>query len=219
MQIKICNSGSDGNGYAICADGETLLLEAGCRFMDMKILLDFNISNIKGLCISHVHSDHYAFHKDYEKAGIKTFKPWEMDEKSQTFGGFKIKAFQVEHDVECYGFYIDVAGERIVFITDSFFCKYNFAKLRPTILMVECNYSDDLISENYRTDRIYLTHFGLNACTEFILSNKTDALKQVILLHLSSRNANEKAILEKISGAVGNVVKVDIADSKKIIEV
>lgn len=56
MFLRVCNSGSSGNGYAIGNDKEVLLLEAGCRFIDIKKMLDFNVSNIVGMCVSHEHS-------------------------------------------------------------------------------------------------------------------------------------------------------------------
>ncbi len=213
MKIKVCNSGSSGNGYAVCDGNEVLLLEAGCRFMDIKIMLDFNISNIKGMCISHIHTDHYAFHKDYEVAGIQMFKPWEEEKKTRKFGGFLVQAFPVEHDVECFGFYITTPSkERIVFITDSFMCKYNFQKQKPTVLMTECNYTENLIEDSERKNRVFLTHFGLNACNDFVSANLTDELKAVILLHLSDVNADQKLIEETITKTVGDNVFVGVAD-------
>ena len=55
MFLRVCNTGSGGNGYAIGNDKEVLLLEAGCRFIDTKKMLDFKVSNIVGMCISHEH--------------------------------------------------------------------------------------------------------------------------------------------------------------------
>lgn len=56
MFLRVCNSGSKANGYAIGNDDEVLLLEAGCRFADMKKTLNFRVDNIVGLCCSHEHS-------------------------------------------------------------------------------------------------------------------------------------------------------------------
>jgi phosphoribosyl 1,2-cyclic phosphodiesterase len=51
----VCNSGSSGNGYVLETDKEALLIEAGCRFADIKKMLNFNVSKIQGLIISHEH--------------------------------------------------------------------------------------------------------------------------------------------------------------------
>ena len=54
MFIKVCGSGSSGNGYAVENSGQVLLLEAGCKFIDMKRnVLNYNVSNIAGMFVSH----------------------------------------------------------------------------------------------------------------------------------------------------------------------
>lgn len=56
MIFKVCNSGSSGNGYALEYDNQVLLIEAGCKFNDMKKnVLNYNVSNIAGMVISHEH--------------------------------------------------------------------------------------------------------------------------------------------------------------------
>lgn len=55
MFLKVINTGSQGNGYAIGNENEVLLIEAGCRFMDVKKALDFRVDNIVGMVISHEH--------------------------------------------------------------------------------------------------------------------------------------------------------------------
>lgn len=55
MFLKVCDTGSQGNGYAIGNEDEVLLIEAGCKFSEMKKMLDFRIDNIVGMCISHEH--------------------------------------------------------------------------------------------------------------------------------------------------------------------
>jgi metal-dependent hydrolase (beta-lactamase superfamily II) len=53
--LKVINSSSKGNSYILESDNEALLIEAGCRFADVKKMLNFNISKIKGLVVSHEH--------------------------------------------------------------------------------------------------------------------------------------------------------------------
>lgn len=55
MLLKVCETGSSGNGYAIDCNGEILILEAGCKFIHMKRMLDYDISRISGLFVSHEH--------------------------------------------------------------------------------------------------------------------------------------------------------------------
>lgn len=55
MFMEVCGSGSSGNGYVLNCDGRVLLLEAGCRFIDIKRILNYDISGIVGMFVSHEH--------------------------------------------------------------------------------------------------------------------------------------------------------------------
>jgi glyoxylase-like metal-dependent hydrolase (beta-lactamase superfamily II) len=53
----ICfDTGSQGNGYALRGENETLLIEAGVPYKSILPMLDFKVSDICGLIISHSHS-------------------------------------------------------------------------------------------------------------------------------------------------------------------
>ena len=55
MQLKVVSSGSSGNCYLLTIGSETLILDAGCRFREVKIALGFNIRPIKGVVVTHEH--------------------------------------------------------------------------------------------------------------------------------------------------------------------
>lgn len=56
MFLKCVNTGSqNGNCYIIENENETLVLDAGCKFSDVKKVIDWNISKIKGVLVSHEH--------------------------------------------------------------------------------------------------------------------------------------------------------------------
>lgn len=56
MILKILGSNSDGNSYVLKSNnGETLLIEAGIKAIDIKEACAFEIGAIKGLLLSHVH--------------------------------------------------------------------------------------------------------------------------------------------------------------------
>lgn len=59
IKLKVLGSGSSGNSYALIADnGEILAIEAGCKFMDFKKMIDWRISDVVGCIVSHEHGDH-----------------------------------------------------------------------------------------------------------------------------------------------------------------
>ena len=55
MFLKVCNSGSNGNGYILQNDNEILIIECGCSLMDIKKMIDFQVSKIVGCIVSHEH--------------------------------------------------------------------------------------------------------------------------------------------------------------------
>lgn len=56
MKLHCLNTGSEANGYILQAsNGDGLILEAGVRAIEMKKSLNFDISKIQGLLLSHQH--------------------------------------------------------------------------------------------------------------------------------------------------------------------
>lgn len=195
----VLGSGSSGNCYLLHNKEECLVIEAGIAFKEVKKALDFNITGIIGIIISHCHGDHAKYCSEYLKAGIPLFKPYEIITSDITFGNFLIKPFKVEHDVECYGFFIrhkDIG--QMVFITDTYFIEHQFPKVNH--IMVECNYKQSILDENYNSgripkalrDRTMKSHFELRNTKTFLEKNNSQHLKNVVLLHLSDRNSDAR---------------------------
>lgn len=55
MRLIVINTGSSGNSYALVGDTSTLLVEAGMPFISVKMALNFDISKIEGVIVSHEH--------------------------------------------------------------------------------------------------------------------------------------------------------------------
>jgi phosphoribosyl 1,2-cyclic phosphodiesterase len=55
MLLSVINSGSSGNGYVLHDEDEALVIECGCRFIDCKKVLNWNVRKIAGCIISHEH--------------------------------------------------------------------------------------------------------------------------------------------------------------------
>lgn len=192
MRLKCLGSGSSGNCYLLENDTECLVIEQGISFREVKIALDFDISKIVGAVQSHSHGDHAAYEKDFTKCGIQVFHPGE-GKMSFKCGGFRTQAFKCVHDVPCYGFVIwhkDFGS--LVFATDTEYVPVNFQKLKPNILMVECNYQDRYLHEgiDLKQNRQYGTHMEEQTAIRFVDANNTEDLRTVILLHMSDTACN-----------------------------
>lgn len=226
IEIKPLASSSAGNAYHV-TDGHTpLLLEAGVRFKDIQRALNFRTSEIAGCLISHEHADHSKAAPEVMKAGIDVYasrgtldalglsghraKPIQA-KKQFSLGTWTIMPFDVEHDVaEPLGFLmVNQVGEKLVFITDSYYCRYKFQGL--THIMIECNYSIRILNENIAAGRVpaslkprlLKSHFSLENVKDFLRANDLSKVHEIWLLHLSDTNSDEamfKREIQQISG-------------------
>ena len=56
MTLTVISSGSDANGYILTDNnGQSLLIEAGCSLKKVKEVLNFDISKVVAMCVSHSH--------------------------------------------------------------------------------------------------------------------------------------------------------------------
>lgn len=217
MQLKCLDSGSSGNCYLLESEKEALVIEAGVPFMEVKKALDFNIRKIAGVIISHAHGDHSKYAKEYEKAGIPIFKPYEKENLRQTAtaGRFFIKSFDLVHDVPCCGFLIaHPEMGRLLYASDTEYIKYRFDRLDH--ILVEANYSMGLIDPNAANRSHVLTgHMELQTTIRFLHVNRNPELRNVILCHLSGNNADP----EQFRQEAGRNVACDVYVAEKGLEV
>src|SRR5690625_2922535 len=231
IDIKTLASGSSGNAYLI-TDGHTpLLLECGISYRDIQIATNFQTSNIAGCLISHEHKDHSKTLKDVLRAGIDVYaSQGTIDQEGidhhrlksikakQQFkiGTWSILPFDIQHDVaEPLGFLLmNQQGEKLLFATDTFYVKYKFKGL--THIMIECNYSLDILNENIESGRVHpamkrrlmKSHFSLENVKEFLKANDLSKLQEIHLLHLSDSNSNEEQFKKEIQELTGKPVYV-----------
>lgn len=55
MLMSCAASGSGGNCYILQNSQEALIIECGCKLIDCKKALDFNVSKIVGAIVTHEH--------------------------------------------------------------------------------------------------------------------------------------------------------------------
>ena len=204
MKLKVLDSGSKRNGYILETEKEILIIEAGVPYKQLLQAIDFQYQKIVGCIVSHCHIDHSYYLKEYKKNGINA-EWWFKHGLRMVFGGFMIKPFELHHDEKCFGFYITHKQMgNLVFITDTAYVDYRFPNVHH--FMVECNYSKEILDQRVQegfnpvlADRIIGTHFGLDNVKEFFRANDLTATRNVVLLHLSDRNSNEKQFEHEIA--------------------
>jgi phosphoribosyl 1,2-cyclic phosphodiesterase len=224
MELIVIGTGSKGNCYLLKSSNECLIIEAGCKLIEVKKALNFNIQNIKGMLVSHEHLDHAKYISEFTKIGIKTYSnqsvfnkfnslntPIQVIKKNKTYqiGSFKVMPFEAKHDVECYSFLIEHQEcGKIVFVTDSYYVKYRFKNIKHWI--IEANYSKKIIDKKieesginlFLKDRILKSHLSLENCIAALKSNDLSNTENIILIHLSDSNSNEKEFKQEIEKQV-----------------
>lgn len=235
MGIKILASGSAGNCYLLETQNETLILECGISFKNIKKGLNFNLSKVVGCLITHEHKDHCKAINDVMKAGIEVYmsegtaegiglkdNPYNyrvnnIKKCNKRIGGFTVMPFDTQHDVkEPLGFIIqhEELG-KIVFITDSYYCKYTFKNIDH--ILIECNYSEDILSElpPWRS-RVLKSHMSLETLKETLKTWDLTNTKDITLIHISEGNGEPKRFQREIQELTG--IKTYIAIPELIIK-
>ena len=228
MVLKVLGSSSQGNCYILENKNEALIIEAGVRFIEVKKALGFDIRKVSGCLITHQHNDHAKYIKAMVESGFPTLALEEVwtakgvtgsraycieRGKGYRFGRFKVLPFDACHDVPCVGYLIDHPETgRIMFLTDSCMCEYVFPGLNQ--IMIECNYSDAKLVEAINAgrtlpsqrERLMTSHMELNTCKGFLCANDLTNVANIILLHLSDNNSDEKHFVSEIERQTGKVV-------------
>ena len=213
MKFRCLGSGSSGNCYILENNSEALIIEAGIPFMAVKKALDFNISKIAGVVVSHSHGDHAKHVGEYEKSGISVFRPYESDMERQvrTYGEFVIKSFPLVHDVPCCGFLIwHPETGKVLYASDTEYIKYRFRNLNH--IFVECNYSKDLIPEDpVNRSHVMTGHIELQTVLEFLRTNNNPNMQNVVLIHMSAIKREP----EEFVAEAGKVVQCPVWAAEK----
>lgn len=216
ITLTVVGTGSSGNCYLLKNDnGKVLVLDAGLPIAEVKRMLNFNISCIEGVIVSHAHMDHSKAVKDFEMAGIPVIKPYEMDisQLHKNVGDFFISAFKVPHDdINCFGFLIYSGNEKIIYATDFEYIKYIFNSCRVNHFIVECNYQDKYVDlDAANTSHKLKGHCSYNTCKEFLRVNQTGNMKNVIFVHMGGATCDINECCEDLQATLGDAVKVDYA--------
>lgn len=240
IKIKSFGSGSNGNSYLIDDGQSQLMIECGISLKKVQQAMRFNFSKVAGCLISHEHRDHCKYVSQFiDSTSVDfystngTFQAMSDDQMlhiqandyyrfnflkykdTKKIGTWHVTPFETEHDVkEPCGFLIDnSAGDRLVFITDSYYVRYKFPNVSH--MMIEANYSKEIIDETMnagfdlkRKSRLLESHFDFDRTLDFIKANKSNRLQEVWLLHLSDSNSIEKQFKEETQRLTGVPVYV-----------
>lgn len=239
MTLTVIGSGSDGNCYVLQNDTEALVLEAGMPIQDCLRALKFNVKKVQACLITHEHGDHAKYVKVYNNHFLVmmskgTSEALGMDnwfggatiiEKTKvensedelyspiTAGGFTITAIPAQHDAaEPLAFVIEHEEiGKLLFATDTYYLEYTIPGM--TNMMVECNYSLDLLNKNVAAGlipeklkkRTLESHMSLATLKKMLEANDLTNVAQIILIHMSARNSDCEAFCRDIALQTGKL--------------
>lgn len=178
---------------------------------------------------SHPPLDHSKSLNNFNTIGIPIFAPYLGDiRKSMNMGGFTVKPFDLTtingnwthtdaDGTPCpiYGFLIaHKEMGRLLYITDCEVIKWRFKDIDHILLGV--NYDKDMVdwSNPAKNNHVFRGHLEIGTACDFVKSNYSDHLQNVIMCHLSSENADSDSFIGRMK-KVAYGVNVDVAVAGK----
>lgn len=229
MKLKCIATGSTGNCYILTSDsGETLILDCGISIKEIKKGLNWDITGVVGAICTHSHQDHSKSVKELTNMGIPVYAPY-INSNPMMIGSWfwRIQAFDLttvdgrwthtnadRTECPCYGFLITHHEMgKLLYITDTELIKWRFKDINHILLGV--NYDKDLVdTDNPKANHVFRGHLSIDTACDFVKANNSDSLKNVIMCHLSSENADKDSFIAKMKNAV-NGANVDVAEQGK----
>lgn len=210
MKLICLGSSSQGNCYILKGKSQSLILETGVKFKEVKIALNHIISDISGVLITHEHQDHAKYAKEYEKSFIPVFSASETLEamkvkgtalnhlKTTNIGDFRVMPINSIHDaVHPFNYLIEHPEcGRILFITDSSSFNYKVPNVRH--FLVEANFCEDIVSEKLvnnpdmynNLERLQNSHMSIEETKKTLKNNVCGETNSITLIHLSNGNSD-----------------------------
>jgi phosphoribosyl 1,2-cyclic phosphodiesterase len=126
-------------------------------------------------------------------------------------GTWAVLPFDVVHDAaDPLGFLLaNRAGEKLLYLTDTAYCKYRFNGLSH--ILIEVNYSIDILRANVDAgavpvelkNRLLKSHMSLETVKEFLRANDLSRVEGIWLLHLSDGNSDAERFKKEIMELAG----------------
>lgn len=237
MKLHILGSSSSGNGYVLESEpthpgqSEALIIECGMRIKDAFSAINYKSNKIVGALISHEHGDHSAYTHEYLDRYIPVYASKgtanaiaranariNVVKELETFsvGSFRVIPFSVNHDAaEPMGFFIrhEECGN-LLFVTDTKDLPHRFANISN--VLIECNYDENILVENARQGKVNYnvmrrtmrSHMSLETCISTLRRRDFDNVNNIILLHLSSANADPAMFQRVVERETGKTVTI-----------
>lgn len=232
MRLRVLGSSSVGNCYVLESRQGALIIEAGVHISAIRKSLEGGLNRVLGAIVTHRHGDHAKSVKDLLASGIRVLAPNDVfhsigagadpcarpiaPNRGYRFGEFKVVPFEVKHDVPCVSYIIDHPEMgRLLFVTDTMTITQKMPS-HLTQIMIEANYADDILDRNIESGempiamrkRLMLSHMELGSTKRLLGRMDLSEVCNIILIHLSSSNSDERRFQREVALQTGKMVYV-----------
>jgi phosphoribosyl 1,2-cyclic phosphodiesterase len=228
LEINVLQSNSKGNCIILSEGGDRIMIEAGIPLAKLRKMIDYPVTDVQAVFISHEHKDHCVAVYDLARLGIPCYMSkgtWKalpnpsynmlvIGEKIFIKSGWDVLKFNLVHDAaEPVGFLIQRGGNKILYACDTGCIPYKFTGL--THILIECNHSPRVLNEKILAGelppemkrRLISNHMGLETVKDFLKGISLKSVTEIWLLHLSARHAERDEMIREIQGLTGKVVR------------
>lgn len=230
MKLICVSTGSEqGNSYLLqSADGRYIVLDCGVSYKAIEKACGFDTWLIDFALASHGHTDHSSGIKGLLHNGIDVYSNQEVADKIRgvkclkeksavRICGWKVISFIVSHThntgEEClnYAYLIEKDGEKLLYMTDWMFCRYDLSPFNINHFLIAINYTELDAEEAGKNNHVLHGHSSLETALEFLKTSMTDSCRSIVACHLSERNADELKIMEGLVTTAPTVRTLAIA--------
>lgn len=220
MRLITIGTGSSGNCYLLQRDnGHYIALDCGCPWNSVMVGCGFRPSDIDFALVTHSHNDHSKHVKTFAKNGIDVYGEWNIAPlKSRMLGDVKVIAFNLPHDVNCYGYLIDVDGHRVIYMTDFEYCKYTFSSWQVDTWIIACNHVEAPDAEEVKYAHVVMGHSSLETVKGILMANRNPEMRNIILVHYSA-DADTDRMVNEVQETVGKSAHVSLARKGQVTDI
>ena len=96
---------------------------------------------------------------------------------------------------------------RLLYASDTEYIKYRFKNINH--ILIEANYDKDTIPDDAENrEHVFMGHMEISTTCDFVKANDNPNLHEVVLLHLSEKNADSDDFQKRVSAVTNKPVYV-----------
>jgi len=232
IRFGILGSGSAANGFVFEHDNFSFIIDNGYSLSEFRRrmkLLQFDISKLCFIFLTHHHSDHFKGVEALSsilKIPVVTHRNMPLERfckksdlhrldiipgKEYSFESLHFRCFETSHDAESsIGFHFTLGNMTFTIITDTGIVTDEMMEYasQSDYLFLEANYSPELLhngpyphflKQRILSDRGHLSNLDAAVFMSRLNERKNNKLRKIFLCHLSEKNNSVEKVQDEVS--------------------